>query len=62
MGWLEILPKEEGKEVRETYIVYESLEQAFQRIRTGGISARFPVGSEGTEEAPGAKTGGLILH
>jgi hypothetical protein len=25
MGWLEILPKEEGKEVRETYIVYESL-------------------------------------
>ena len=35
IGWLEILPKEEGKEVRETYIVYESLERAFQRIRAG---------------------------
>src|SRR5215472_2657988 len=35
MGWLEILPKEEGKEVRETYIVYESLQRAFQRIRAG---------------------------
>ncbi len=33
MGWLKILSKEEGKEVRETYIVYESLERAFQRIR-----------------------------
>jgi hypothetical protein len=33
--WLEILPKEEGKEVRETYIAYESLERAFQRIRAG---------------------------
>jgi len=31
----EILPKEEGKEVRETYIVYESLERAFLRIRAG---------------------------
>jgi hypothetical protein len=28
MGWLEILPKEAGKEVRETYIVYESFERA----------------------------------
>jgi hypothetical protein len=37
IGWLEILPKEEGKEVRETYIVYESLERAFQRIRPGSI-------------------------
>jgi hypothetical protein len=37
MGWLEILPPEPGKEVRETYIVYESLEQAFNRIRAGGI-------------------------
>jgi len=37
MGWLEILPKEESKEVRETYIVYESLERAFQRIRQGNI-------------------------
>ena len=34
MGWLKILPKE-GKEVRKTYIVYESLERAFQRIRAG---------------------------
>jgi hypothetical protein len=37
MGWLEILPPQPGKEVRETYIVYESLEQAFNRIRAGGI-------------------------
>jgi hypothetical protein len=34
--WLEILPKEEGKKVRETYIVYESLENAFDRIRKTG--------------------------
>jgi hypothetical protein len=33
IGRLEILPKDEGKEVRETYIVYERLERAFQRIR-----------------------------
>jgi hypothetical protein len=42
IGWLEILPKEEGKEVRETYIVYESLERAFQRIRAGEYPPDFP--------------------
>jgi hypothetical protein len=42
MGWLEILPKEESKEVRETYIVYESLERAFQRIRAGEYPPDFP--------------------
>ena len=42
MGWLEILPKEAGKEVRETYIVYESLERAFQRIRAGEYPPNFP--------------------
>ena len=42
MGWLEILPKEEGKEVRETYIVYETLERAFQRIRAGEYPPDFP--------------------
>ena len=42
MGWLEILPKVEGKEVRETYIVYESLERAFQRIRAGEYPPDFP--------------------
>ncbi len=41
MGWLEILPPEPGKEVRETYIVYESLEQAFNRIRAGEYPRRF---------------------
>jgi hypothetical protein len=40
--WLEILPKEEGKEVRETYIAYESLERAFQRIRAGEYPPDFP--------------------
>jgi hypothetical protein len=35
MGWLEILPPELVKEVRETYILYESLERAFSRIRSG---------------------------
>ena len=42
MGWLEILPKEEDKERRETYIVYESLERAFQRIRAGEYPPDFP--------------------
>src|SRR5260370_28841783 len=42
IGWLEILRKEEGKEVRETYIVYESLERAFQRIRAGEYPPDFP--------------------
>ena len=42
MGWLEILPKEEGKEVRETCIVYETLERAFQRIRAGEYPPDFP--------------------
>jgi hypothetical protein len=42
MGWLEILPKEAAKEVRETYIVYESLERAFQRIRAGEYPPDFP--------------------
>ena len=42
IGWLEILPKEKGKEVRETYIVYESLERAFQRLRTGEYPPDFP--------------------
>lgn len=36
LGWLEILPPELGKEVRETDIVYESLENAFNRIRKTG--------------------------
>jgi hypothetical protein len=40
--WLDILPKEEGKEVRETYIAYESLERAFQRIRAGEYPPDFP--------------------
>jgi len=44
MGWLEILPKEEGKEVRETCIVYETLERAFQRIRAGEYPPDFPSG------------------
>src|SRR5271165_586745 len=43
-GWLEFLPKEEGKEVRETYIVYESLERAFQRIRAGEYPPDLPGG------------------
>ena len=42
MQWLEILPKEEGKEVRGTYIVYESLERAFERIRAGEYPPEFP--------------------
>jgi hypothetical protein len=42
MGWLEILPKEEDKEVRETYIVYEGLERAFQHIRTWEYPLDFP--------------------
>jgi hypothetical protein len=36
LGWLEILPPEPGKKVRETDIVYESLENAFDRIRKTG--------------------------
>jgi hypothetical protein len=52
MGGLEILPKEEGKEVRETYIVYEAwnehssefelenIRQISRRISSTGRSAR----------------------
>jgi hypothetical protein len=40
--WLEILPKEEDKEVRETYIVYEKLGTSFQRIRAGEHPPDFP--------------------
>jgi len=39
MGWL---PPEPGKEVRETYIVYESLERAFSRIRSGEYPPDMP--------------------
>ena len=40
LGWLEILPPESGKEVRETDIVFESLENAFNRIRKNrGVSS-----------------------
>ena len=42
LGWLEILPTEPGKEARETYIVFESLERAFQRIRAGQYAPEFP--------------------
>jgi hypothetical protein len=46
MGWLEILPKEEGKEVRETYIVYESLDETSDenRGRMKRFSARSGMG------------------
>jgi hypothetical protein len=59
--WLEILPKEEGKEVRESYIVYESLERAFQRIRAGEYPPDFPSDIKDPKEAPGAKSGCLTL-
>jgi hypothetical protein len=42
IGWLEILSKEEGKEVRETCLVYERLERAFQRIRAREFPPDFP--------------------
>ena len=56
MGWLEILPKEEGKEVRETYIVYESLERAFQRIRGGEYPPDFPSDIKDRKKRQGAES------
>jgi hypothetical protein len=50
MGWLEILPPEPGKEVRETYTVYESLEQAFNRIRAGEYPPNMPADARYREE------------
>jgi len=50
MGWLEILPPEPGKEVRETYIVYESLERAFSRIRSGEYPPDMPADARYREE------------
>jgi hypothetical protein len=60
MGWFEILPEEEGKEVRETYIVYESLETSVRANSGRGVSAGFPVGCQRPKEAPGAEIGCLI--
>lgn len=42
LGWLEILPTEPGKACRETYIVYASLERAFDRIRAGEYPPEMP--------------------
>jgi hypothetical protein len=48
----------EGEKVRETYIVYESLERANSRR---GVSTGFPVGYQRRKEAAGAKVSSLIL-
>jgi hypothetical protein len=61
MGWIEILPKEDGREIRETYIVYESLETSVPANSGWRVSARFPVGYQGSKEAPSAKIGCLVL-
>ena len=55
MGWLEILPPEPGKEARETYIVYESLEKAFNRVRTGEYPPEFPSDIKDRQEREQAK-------
>jgi hypothetical protein len=50
MGWLETLPPEPGKAVCETYIVYESLERAFDRIRSGEYPPEMPADARYREE------------
>jgi hypothetical protein len=42
LGWLEILPEAPGRERRETYIVLESLDRAFERIRRGEVPPEQP--------------------
>jgi hypothetical protein len=61
IGWLEILPKDEGKEVRETYIVYECLGQAFQRIRAAEYPPDSPSDTKDRRKRQALKTGCLIL-
>ena len=61
IGWLEILQKEEGKEVREAYFVYESLERAFQRIRAGVYPPDFPSDIKDRKKRQGLKIVCLIL-
>jgi hypothetical protein len=58
MGWLEILPPEPGKEVRETYIVYESLERAFFRIRSGEYPPEMPADARYREKRAKKKSCG----
>jgi hypothetical protein len=50
MGWLEILPPEPGKEVRETYIVYESLEQHLIESGQGNTHLTMPADARYREE------------
>jgi hypothetical protein len=39
---LEILPQEPGKACRQTYITYESLEQAFERLKADEYPPKMP--------------------
>lgn len=50
LGWLEVLPTEPGKAARETYIVYESLERAFDRIRSGEYPPEMPADKKNRQE------------
>jgi hypothetical protein len=42
LRWLEILPTTPGRKRRETHIVLESLDQAFERIRRGEMPPELP--------------------
>jgi hypothetical protein len=53
IGWLEILPKEEGKEVRKRTSFMKAWNERSSEFGRG-VSARFPVGHQGPKEAPGA--------
>ena len=49
LGWLEILPGAPGRERRETYIVLESLDRAFERIRRGEVPPEQPWLAKGSD-------------
>ena len=59
MAWLETLPPEPGKEVRETYIVYKSLERAFSRIRSGEYPPEMPADARYRETRAKEKSCGV---
>jgi hypothetical protein len=58
---LEILPPEPGKEARETYIVYESFERAFARIRCGEYPPDMPADKKSRQERQAQQTKALKL-
>ena len=60
--WLEILPQEPGKACRATYIVYESLERAFKRIRAGEYPPEMPSDAKYRQERQALKDPSRVVE